>query len=241
MALLKLRSQMFSKLGGAIIPIILITWVNPIMAQESPLRIVTVTGEGSERIPSSLIEVNLGVEVQGKTAADVQKIAAQKTTDLIAFLRSRPVERLQTTGIRLQPNYNYQDNQQRLVGYSAINTVSFRLKTDQIGSLLDEAVQSGATRIDNISFTATEEAIALAQQAALRHATLNAQQQAAVVLKTLNLTPKDVIAIQIGDAPSPSPRPLPMMATAKSVAETATPVLGGDQTVRATVTLQIRY
>lgn len=235
----------FPRWGGwAMVPLLSLCLLQPAMAQEIPLKVLTVTGQGVERIPTSLTEVNLGVEVQGKTADEAQKGVAQKSTAVIAFLRSQSVEQLETTGIRLQPVYDYRENQQRLIGYSAVNTVSFRLKTDKIGNLLDEAVKSGATRIDGISFTASETAIATAQQAALRQATLDAQRQAETVLKTLNLTAQGVVGIQIGDATVPPPRPVPMMQEARMVKADASPpvpVIGGEQSVRATVTLQIRY
>jgi uncharacterized protein YggE len=236
------RSQLFHWRNLAIAPLLALSLSQPAMTQEIPLHLLTVTGQGTERIPTSLTQVNLGVEVQGKTAQEAQKEAAQKTTAVIAFLRSQPIEQLETTGIRLQPTYDYQEKQQRLIGYNAINSISFRIKTDQIGSLLDDAVKSGATRIDGLSFTASETAIATAQQAALRLATLDAQKQAETVLKSLSLKAQEVVGIQIGDAVNPSPRPVPLMQEARMVkADFNTPVIGGEQVVRASVTLQIRY
>ncbi len=45
---------------------------NPVLAQTKLLRTITVTGQGVERIPTTLTNVSLGVEVQGKTASGVQ-------------------------------------------------------------------------------------------------------------------------------------------------------------------------
>jgi uncharacterized protein len=47
----------------------------PAMAQDKALRTLTVTGKGFEDIQTTLTQVRLGVEVQGKTANDVQKEA----------------------------------------------------------------------------------------------------------------------------------------------------------------------
>ncbi len=148
-------------------PIFNIPSISPAMAQEQVLKTLTVTGQGTVRIPTSLTDVRLGVEIQGKTATEVQQNVAQRTSSLVDFLRSRSIERLETTGIRLQPNYQYDNNQRRLVGYIGTNTVSFRMKTEEVGRLLDDAVKAGATRIDGISFTATETAISEAQKEAL--------------------------------------------------------------------------
>ncbi|MCA1993523.1 MAG: SIMPL domain-containing protein, partial [Coleofasciculus sp. S288] len=154
---------------------------NPAIAQEQPLRTLNVTGQGVVMIPTTTAQVQLGVEVQGSTAQGVQQEVAQRSSAVVELLRSRNVEKLQTTGIRLNPIYSYENNLQRLTGYSASNTVSFRVPTERAGTLLDDAVQAGATRIDSVNFTAPDEAINAAQEQALRQATQDAQRQANVV------------------------------------------------------------
>ena len=219
-----------------------VAFITPVMAQEQVLRTLSVTGVGVERIPATLAQVSLGVEIQGKMAAEVQQEVAKRTSAVVNFLRSRKVERLQTKGISLQPNYNYTNNQRRLVGYIGTNTVSFRLKTEEVGKLLDMAVQAGATRIDSVSFTATEAEMASAQKEALRKATIEAQKQADTVLKTLNFSTKEIIGIQINGASLPRPRMLERARFSSAAdAEASTPVVGGEQVVSGSVTLQIRY
>ncbi len=223
--------------------ILSLSLIQPVLAEETILQTLTVTGQGMEMIPTTLTEVQLGVEMQGKNASELQQQVASKTTAVVNLLQSRQIERLQTTGISLQPNYDYSNNERKFIGYVATNIISFRIQTDKIGNLLDEAVKVGATRIDNLSFTAAEEAIASAQKQALSKATLNAQQQAEAVLKTLNLTAKETVSIKINEANLP--QPLLMRAEQGNagnlkIADT-TPVIGGEQTVQATVTLQIKY
>ena len=195
----------------------------PANAQEKLLRTLTVTGEGVEKIATTRTQVQLGVEIQGKTAAQVQQEVAQRTAVIVELLRSYQVEELQTTGIGLQPNYDYNNNQRRLIGYVGTNTVSFLLNTEQVGALLDKAVNSGATRIDGLSFTATDTAIAAAQKLALQKATVEAQQQAEAVLKVLNLTAKDIVSIQINGANPPIPQPMVRESLAKMSADVSTP------------------
>jgi hypothetical protein len=214
--------------------------LNPATAQEKLLRTLTVTGRGIESIQTTKTQVQLGVEVQGQSATGVQQEAARRSSSVVELLRSRNVEKLQTTGIRLNPIYSYENNTQRLTGYSATNTVSFQLPTEQAGTLLDDAVKAGATRINGVSFTASEEAIAAAQKQALRQATQDAQQQADAVFSSLNLTRKDIVNIQINGATPPPPMPiLQREAFASKAADT--PIIGGEQEVQASVTLQIGY
>jgi hypothetical protein len=229
-------------LGLGFVGLVSFSQTPPVIAQEQQMRTLTVSGQGIVNIPTSMTQVQLGVEVSGKTADEVQQEAAKRSTAVVELLRSRNVEKLETTGIRLNPNYSYLNNQQELTGYSATNTVSFRIPTDKIGSLLDDAVKAGATRIDGVSFVASDSAISTAQQQALKQATQEAQRQADAVLETFQLTKREIVGIQINSASAPVPQPLMMPQAAMAPAERAqTPVIGGEQQVQASVTLQIRY
>ncbi len=224
--------------------LVCVTFTQPVLAQEKQrmLRTLTVTGRGIEAIPATLAQVVLGVEVQAKTAQEAQQEAARRSSAVVALLKSRNVDKLQTTGITLNPVYSYKDNIQRLTGYSASNTVSFRISTDKAGSLLDEAVKAGATQINGISFVATDEAIAQAQKQALKEATQEAQQQADAVFSALGFQRKEVVNIQVNGANTTPPPPRPMMsAEAAKVGGASTPVEGGEQQVEASVTLEISY
>jgi uncharacterized protein YggE len=210
--------------------------------REKLLRTLTVSGRGVERIPTTLSQVNLGVEIQGKTAQEVQQEAARRSTAVVALLKSRNVEKLETTGISLNPVYSYANNTQKITGYSATNTVSFRLPTERTGTLLDEAVKAGATKINGVSFVASDEAIASAQTQALQKATQDAQRQANAVFGSLNLQPKEIVSIQVNGASPPPPAPVYDQVTATFVSrKAATPIIGGEQEVQASVTLQISY
>jgi uncharacterized protein len=223
-----------------IFSITLINPAKPSIADEKMLRTLTVTGQGETSIATTMTQVQLGVEVKGQTANEVQQEVAKRSSAVVELLRSRQVEKLQTTGIQLQPTYDYSNNQQRLVGYIGSNIVSFRIATEQVGNLLDEAVKVGATRIDSVSFTASDNAISTAQKQALRLATEDAQEQADAVLSVLNLTRKEVVSIQLNGSSTPPPMPLMVKEAARMDAAT-TPVVGGEQTVNASVTLQISY
>ncbi|MEG4960226.1 MULTISPECIES: SIMPL domain-containing protein [unclassified Microcoleus] len=216
--------------------------LDPAAAQEQRMRTLSVTGRGVEAIPTTQTQVALGVEVQGKTAAEVQQEAARRSSAVVELLRSRQVEKLETTGITLNPTYSYENNQQRLTGYIATNTVSFRLNTQSAGTLLDDAVQAGATRIQGVSFVAADSAIEQAQKQALKKATQDAQVQADAVFSALNLKRGEILGIQVNGAIAPPPTPMyRQLAGARGAADATTPVVGGEQQVEASVTLQIGY
>lgn len=206
-------------------------------------RTLSVSGKGDVTIPTTMSQVRLGVEIQGKTAQQVQQQVAQRSQAVVKLLKSRKVEKLQTTGISLNPNYTYKDGKQSISGYIGTNKVSFRVATENSGQLLDDAIKAGATRIDGISFVASDEAIAQAQQQAIQKASEDAKKQADAALSALNLKSKEVISIQINGANPPLPlvssAPARMAQVASQRANTA--VVGGEQKLQQTVTLQIRY
>jgi uncharacterized protein YggE len=217
--------------------------IPPAIAQERLLRTVTVSGRGSEFVQTTLTQVRLGVEAQGKTASEVQQVVAQRSNAVVNLLRSRKVDKLETTGINLNPTYRYDNGNQTLTGYSANNIVSFRVETSKAGALLDDAVKAGATRVDGVSFIATDSAISSAQKVALKEATQDAQAQADAVLSVLNLTRKEVVSIQINGAFATPPRPVQADAMQLKIAAAPapSPVIGGEQQIEASVTLQISY
>ncbi len=214
---------------------------SPALAQEKVLRTLTVTGRGIEEISTTLTQVRLGVEAQGKTANEVQESVARRSNAVVTLLKSRNVEKLETTGINLNPVYRYDNNRQKLDGYSASNMVSFRVPTQKAGTLLDDAVKAGASRIDGVSFVAADEAIAAAQKLALRKATQDAQSQADAVFSALNLTRKEVISIQVNGASAPPPMLADVASFKAAASQAPTPVIGGEQRVEGSVTLQISY
>jgi uncharacterized protein len=214
----------------------------PAMAQERIMRTLTVTGQGEEAIPTTKTQVDLGVEAQGPDPAAVQQEIARRTTAVVDLLRSRQVEKLETTGIQLSPRYNYENGRNEVIGYSGSNTVRFRVPTDRVGPILDAAVNAGASQIRGISFVAEDAAIEAARQRALRRAVEDAQAQATTVLGALNLSSQEIVSIQINGASPPMPVPMPRASLEYArAADAATPVVGGEQTVQASVTLQFRY
>jgi uncharacterized protein YggE len=228
----------------AILPLLLcLSSINPsiAMAQEArPARTLVVTGQGDRPVQTTKARVQLGIEIEAKTAQEVQVEIASKTNALVAKLKELNVEKLQTTNITLNPKYVYENNRQRQVGFTGQTSVSFVTSLDKAGATLDAAVASGANRVDQISFIAPEEALNSARNASLQDAVKDAQSQADAVLSVLNLKVQSVRTIQVSNtAPV---QPLNNQATfAKADAAPATPVIGGEQRVQTFVVMEFNY
>ncbi|NJN73315.1 MAG: SIMPL domain-containing protein [Limnothrix sp. RL_2_0] len=211
------------------------------IANEAFLRTISVTGQGEEAIATSISQVRLGVEVKGATAEQVQSDIANRSTKVVEFLKSKNVQKLTTTGINLQPQYDYNSGKQRLIGYIATNTVSFEVPTENAGSIMDEAVKAGATRIDGISFRATDNVLAEAEKIALAEAATDARAQADAVLAALGLSAKEIVQIQVNGSQPNIPMPTMRVESFAFSDKATTPVEGGEQMVNASVTLTISY
>lgn len=199
---------------------------------------LTVRGRGVETVLTTRVEVHLGVEMQGRTASRVQQLVAQRSTAVVELLQSREVEQLETTGVSLQPAQ--ESDRSQTSGFIGTNLVSFRAPLENVGALLDQAVDAGATRIDQIDWIASDEVLKEARQSALQRATQDALLQARTVLNALQFTQGEIISIEVHEAGSgPEFAVRPRMKAAPG--QDLTPLLQHRQQVQASVTLQISY
>ncbi|MBH8574649.1 SIMPL domain-containing protein [Nostocaceae cyanobacterium CENA369] len=205
---------------------------------------LVVSGRGTVDIPRTTAKVSLGVEVQGETSALVQQELAKRSLAVVNLLKAHSdVTKLETTSISLNPRYSQKGGKQVISGYSATNIVRFQIAPEKIGTLLDEAVKTGATRVDGVTLVASDEAIAAAQKEAIDAASKDARSQADAALGALELKQREIVSIQINGARPPMPVAMPLSSLAQnSTADLAsTPVVAGEQRIEAFVTLQVRY
>jgi uncharacterized protein YggE len=143
---------------------------------------------------------------------------------------------IQTTGLNLQPQYRYADNQPPvLTGYQVTNTVSLRLrKLGEAGRLLDTLVGVGANQIGgpNFSVDAADEALDEARVAAVQTARTRAQLYA----QAAGLRIKRIVSISESGAIEPGPRPMMVMARAVRM-EAAPMVAPGEVALGVNVTM----
>ena len=203
-------------------------------------NILEVTSIGEVTVPTSISTIELGIQVEAATAAEAQQQVAQQTTSVVDVLENLDVEELQTTSLRLFPVYSFEDDTRTLTGFEARNTLSFELPNESAGVAIDAAIEAGANLVQDISFSATDEALQQARLQALQQAIEQAQIEAETVFKTLDLVAEEIVGIEILSvgASNPTSQPLQFEATAQ---RDITPILGSDQIVQASVALEILY
>ena len=110
---------------------------------------ITVTGVGTARGVPNLARVNIGVEVLGRSVADVRAAAAADTEAVLNTLRSHGIVAgdMNTTGYSIRPEYDHREGR-RLRGYRVTNTVEVRIRDlATVGEKIDAAAAAGSDNI----------------------------------------------------------------------------------------------
>ena len=209
--------------------------------QTDTSNILEVTGTGVVSVETDTAQVQLGIEVEGATATEVQQEVAQNSSAVVEQLNQLEVEELQTINISLQPRREFDDfGNSTVVGFTGRNVLQFEVSTEQTGETIDAAIQAGANLIENIAFVASESELDRARLDAIGLAAQDAQNQAIPLLDALDLTPLEIVDIDIIGVSSPSPT---SFSPGFDVAafDASTPIIGGSQEVIAEVALDINY
>ncbi|MGB3738911.1 MAG: SIMPL domain-containing protein [Pontixanthobacter sp.] len=132
-----------------------------------------------------IAEISAGVSSEAKTAVESMRMNAQEMSAVIARIKSLGIDEddIQTTGINLNAQYDYDRQTQRQVfrGYQVSNRVSVTLRdVPRTGPILDALVAAGATDINGPNFSIDDDTAAKAQarRAAMDKARERAQQYA---------------------------------------------------------------
>lgn len=154
--------------------------------------------------------INAGVSTEAPTAVAAMRQNASEMDAVIKRIKSLGIaERdIQTTGITLNPRYDYDQPTQQQVfrGYSASNRVNVILrKVADTGKVLDALVAAGATDIGGPQFSIDNDTAAKAQ--ARKAAMQNAQAQAMEYAKWSGYT--GVRLLEVSESMTSNP-PMPM-------------------------------
>ncbi|WP_298302531.1 SIMPL domain-containing protein [uncultured Erythrobacter sp.] len=189
-----------------------------------------------------LVTIGAGVTSQARTAVEAMRLNAREMQSVIDQVRALgvPDTDIQTTGISLNAQYDYDRANQRQVfrGYQVSNRVSVKLRDVQAtGAALDALVVAGATDLSGPSFsieddtqakaTARERAIKRAQQRAEAYATMFGYDGIKVLSVSESIR---------GRGPS---GPIAQRSVAESAAVATAPVQPGQ--VSTGVSLSIKY
>lgn len=212
-------------------------FISAFAADESP-PLLHVNGVGKVFIKATLADVRLGVEVEGKTSADVQNALSKRLNQLIEALKKASPQRLETSSFTVYPEYTDQAPRQ-IKSYRGVGEVAITIPSEDAGRFIGLAMDSGATKVEGIELKASPDEIKEANKTAIKEASANAKLSAETLLEALGLEWDEIVDVQLNPV-EPSPRPfrnVSFYAAEKSQG----PNLEGEQTVQADVALQIRF
>ncbi|KEO90732.1 membrane protein [Erythrobacter longus] len=134
-----------------------------------------------------LVTIGAGVTSEAKTAVEAMRMNARQMQGVIDRIKALgvPDKDIQTTGINLNAQYDYDRETQRQIfrGYQVSNRVSVNLRdVQETGAALDALVVAGATDLSGPSFSIEDdtEAKALARKRAIERAQERASEYAAM-------------------------------------------------------------
>lgn len=149
-------------------------------------RSLVVTGTGKVELAPDIVTVNLGVQTVGKDIAQVVAENNRRSQGVQQAVMGLGVasEDVRTISFNISPQAQYDENGKPTgeTVYWVDNTITVRLRQiDQLGRLLQAAVDAGANSIQGVSFSvddpsaAEDEARQLAMQDARARAEMLAQ------------------------------------------------------------------
>ena len=206
--------------------------------------LIAVTGTGIvERAPDRAI-VTVGAQVTKRTAAEAQAEVNRTMSRTLDALKELGLEgmQLQTTGAQLSADYDYRNNAERkLLGYQATNRVRVTVSNpDDIGKVLDAAIDAGANESYGVSFELRDQQDA--QQEALTQAVADARRKAQVIAEAAGMHVVRLETIVEQGAQVIEPRvkqERAMYAVSADAAGSPTPVESGQIQVRTSVTVNV--
>lgn len=210
-------------------------------AMQGPILSFSVSEEVRARPDQAT--VGAGVTTTAPTAVEAMRANAMAMDKLIAAAKARGIkaEDIQTSGISLSPQYDYNnrgDGQPpRFLGYQVSNSVrATTSKIDDIGPLLDALVAAGGTNIDGPWFAMKDPDAMLigARGAAIKAA----EAKAADYARLAGYRGAELVSISEGSFGGPQP-PMPMVRMEMAMDAKATPVEPGQ--VGNTLVLNFQY
>ena len=160
---------------------------------------LSVTGSGTVLVESDLAIVTVGVQETSKDVLEAQSTVNEKIAAIKQALLDAGVEEseINTDSINIYANYDYSDNTEVIVGYTARNSLSVRTTDmDNVGSLIDAAFVAGANTLDNVQFTVQDDT--QAREQALTMAVEDARRKADVLASAAGLQVASIERISEG-------------------------------------------
>lgn len=171
---------------------------------------ISVSGNGEVAAQPDEAVVSVAVTATAENAsAAASQVAANASTLRAALNDSALVTEVRTTGYSIRerqaqdqlPGPPGQDGQQQTVTYVARQSFAVTVaNVSDAGSVIDIAVSEGASEVDGVRFTLSDERRAELREEAVQRAVADARLQAEAVATATNLTLGSIQSVSVGGA-----------------------------------------
>lgn len=207
--------------------------------QAAPRPVVVTEGESVLRRAPDRAIVDLAVESRAATPTEAQQQNARAMTAVQSRLGALglPASAVQSVSYNLQQEFDYQDGKQTPRDFLAAHTLEVTVDDiTRIGSILDAAVQTGATTIRGIRYDLRNRAAV--ERDALKAAVADARARADAMAAGAGGRLGRILRLESTATAQPGPRPFMSAVRAGAPDEKVqTPVATGEIEIRGEVRL----
>lgn len=162
---------------------------------------ISVSGTANTEVAPDVAEISFAVQTSDTKSMQKATIANKETSDRVLSVLSSMLNKdngdyIKTSDFSASPVYSYSGSKRNLDKYEVSNRVIVHTKSlDKVGTMIDKAIEAGATNVDNLSFSVSTYDSKCNDLIAL--ATKKAQTRAGVIAKGLGATIDGVRTVDV--------------------------------------------
>lgn len=146
-------------------------------------HVINISAEGKVTVKPDLATINVAVQNDGDTAAAAQGANTDSMNAVTKYVKAQGIDEkdIQTSGYNVNPRYDYTNGQSKIVGYTAFQNLTIKVRNlDKVSVLLDGVVKNGANNLNGVmyGFDNPDNYREQAREAALKSAREKAQKLA---------------------------------------------------------------
>lgn len=119
--------------------------------------VVSITTRATKAVKPDTAYITLGVETTNKTAKEAMEANATNMNQLVKSLKiyicPNKGDSMETQVLNVYPQYKTINNEQKIIGYRAINTVQIKTKNlEKLTDMISTAISNGANKVNSLQF-----------------------------------------------------------------------------------------